>query len=282
MTPDRCVSGGSRVAIGRYCCDMNSARAVELLDQQIADAGNGNPANFDDWLNKTEVVVRSVFGEGSPIHRKLDEVRYSPSIWTEGTDFAPYRRAGVLEAVTVLEAGKFELEIASDAGESESPANARIQEAPSTRIFIVHGQDDARKFELASLLQSITGEQPVILHQQANGGKVLIEKLEEHGGGAGFAVVLLTGDDVGRAKQLDPSDDHARARQNVVFEMGFFFGLIGRERVAVLYEPSVELPSDINGLVYTELDAAGGWKPKLASELDRAGIPVNWAKLAQS
>lgn len=259
---------------------MDSARAIELLNQQIADAESGEPANFDEWLNKTEVVVRSVFGEGSPIHRKLDEVQYSPGMWTENTDFAPYRRAGVKEAITVLEAAKFELEISAEAAPSEVAESGSF--VPSTRVFIVHGQDDARKFELASLLQNITGEQPVILHQQPNGGKVLIEKLEEHGGGAGFAVVLLTADDFGRAKELDPSDDQARARQNVVFEMGFFFGLIGRERVAVLYEPSVELPSDINGLVYTELDAAGGWKPKLASELDRAGIPVNWSNLAQS
>lgn len=259
---------------------MDPTRAIELLDQQIADAGNGNPANFDEWLNKTEVVVRSVFGEGSPIHRKLDEVRYSPGFWTENTDFAPYRRAGVLEATTVLEAAKFEIEIAVDV--MRPAATTGASGAPSTRVFIVHGQDDARKFELASWLQNITGEQPVILHQQPNGGQVLIEKLEEHGGGAGFAVVLLTGDDVGRAKSLDPADDQARPRQNVVFEMGFFFGLIGRERVAVLYEPEVELPSDISGLVYTELDAAGGWKPKLASELNRAGIHVDWAKLAQN
>jgi predicted nucleotide-binding protein len=259
---------------------MDSTRAIELLNQQITDAANGNPANFDEWLNKTEVVVRSVFGDASPIHRRLDSVRYSPSIWVEGTDFAPYRRAGVLEAVSVLEAAKFEIEIGTDAATSAATENTSPE--TTTRVFIVHGHDNARKFELASWLQNITGEQPVILHQQPNGGQVLIEKLEEHGGGAGFAVVLLTGDDVGRAKDFDPSDDQARARQNVVFEMGFFFGLIGRSRVAVLYEPEVELPGDINGLVYTELDAAGGWKPKLASELDRAGIRVDWAKLAQN
>lgn len=262
---------------------MDSARAIQLLDQQVADARGGSPANFNEWLHKTEVVVRSVFGEGSPIHSKFNEVQYSPSMWTENTDFASYKRAGVQEAISVLEAGKFELEIASDASTAEVPhSSTATEEVPPARAFIVHGQDDARKYELASLLQNITGEQPVILHQQPNGGKVLIEKLEEHGGGAGFAIVLLTGDDLGRAKQLNPSDEQARARQNVVFEMGFFIGLIGRARVAVLYEPSVELPSDINGLVYTELDAAGGWKAKLASELDRAGIPVNWAKLAQS
>ncbi|WP_282847552.1 nucleotide-binding protein [Microbacterium oxydans] len=262
---------------------MDTARAIQLLEQQVTDARGGSPANFDEWLKKTEVVVRAVFGEDSPIHRKLDEVRYSPMIWTENTDFAPYVRSGVQEAISVLEAGIFELEIASEAAETASPATQSAAEgARSTRVFIVHGQDDARKFELAALLHNITGEQPVILHQQPNGGKVLIEKLEEHGEGVGFAVVLLTGDDFGRAKHFDSADDQLRARQNVVFEMGFFFGLIGRERVAVLYEPTVELPSDINGLVYTELDAAGGWKPKLASELDRAGIPVDWAKIAQS
>lgn len=95
-----------------------------------------------------------------------------------------------------------------------------------------------------------------------------------------LAVALLTGDDVGRAKELDSSDDQARASERRVRD-GVLLGLIGRERVAVLYEPGVELPSDINGLVYTELDAAGGWKPKLASELNRTGIPVDWARLAQ-
>lgn len=215
------------------------------------------------------------------MHHRLDQVRYSPAIWTEGTDFAPYRRAGVQEAISVLEAAKFELELSADlASAPEAPVESATPER-STRVFIVHGRDDARKFELAAFLQSITGEHPVILHQQPNGGKVLIEKLEEHAEGAGFAVVLLTGDDVGRAKELGASEERARARQNVVLEMGFFFGLIGRERVAVLYEPGVELPSDIDGLVYTELDAAGGWKPKLASELNRAGIHVDWAQLAR-
>lgn len=260
---------------------MDTARAIELIDQQILDANAGNPANFEEWVHKTEVVVRAVFGNESPIHEKFERVRHTPSLWTENTDFRPYRRSGVQEAVTVLTAGRYELEISGELGSSvEADANP-TDDANSTRIFIVHGQDHSRKHELARLLQNITGEQPVILHEQPNSGQVLIEKLENHGSSAGFAIVLLTADDIGRSKHLDTDDESARARQNVVFEMGFFFGLIGRERVAVLYEPTVELPSDINGLVYTELDDAGGWKPKLASELSGAGISVDWAKLAQ-
>ncbi|PVW02517.1 hypothetical protein DEA06_15335 [Microbacterium sp. Gd 4-13] len=257
---------------------MELARKLELIDKQISDANGGFPEDFEAWRNRTEVVVRTIFGDPSVILGKFNEVSYFPGVWWEGMDTSGYQPAGVNEVVAILNAAKLELEIGA---ETIAPAEPTTTVLPSTRVFIVHGRDDARKFELASFLQNLTGEQPVILHQQANGGQVLIEKLEEHAGRAGFAVVLLTGDDVGRAKELDAADARPRARQNVILEMGFFFGLIGRQRVAVLYESNVELPSDISGLVYTEVDAAGGWKPKLAAELDRAGIKVDWAKLAQ-
>lgn len=259
---------------------MELARALALIDQQITDAKDGHPDNFSEWRNKTEVVVRTIFGELSPTHRKFTDVRYTPQVSFSGMDTSGYRPAGVKQVIAILESSKLELEISAAPPERGPVAVAAGKIVESKKVFIVHGRDDARKFELASFLHGVTGEQPVILHQQSNGGQVLIEKLEEHGASAGFAVVLLTGDDFGRPEELAAEDERPRARQNVVFEMGFFFGLIGRQKVAVLYEPGVELPSDINGLVYTEIDPAGGWKPKLAAELDRAGISVDWAKLA--
>ncbi|WP_434811706.1 TIR domain-containing protein [Microbacterium sp. bgisy189] len=77
-------------------------------------------------------------------------------------------------------------------------------------------------------------------------------------------------------------DDKPRARQNVVFELGFFIGLIGRSRVAVLYDEGVELPSDITGLVYIPLDSAGAWKGKLAAEMSHAQIDVDWTAIGRS
>lgn len=261
---------------------MDLSRKLALIDQQIADAQQGNPSNFDEWHNKTEVVVRSIFGELSPIHRKFTDVRYSPSMWTEGTDFAPYLRNGVLEAISVLESSKLELEITA---ETSPPSDSITDTVPapeaSTRVFIVHGHDDTRKYELEAYLQKLVKEPPIILHQEPNGGRVLIEKLEESAASAGYAVVLLTGDDRGRPKDLDAQDDRPRARQNVVFEMGFFFGLVGRGRVAVLFEEGVEHPSDIAGLVYIPLDVVGAWKGKLASEINQAGIEVDWTALAR-
>lgn len=259
---------------------MDLDRAVSRIDQQIKEANEGSPSNFDDWHNKTEVVIRAIFGEASPTLHKFDGVRYSPGIWTESTDFTPYRRAGVREVVSILEASKLELELKAESAAATIATEVSIER--STRVFIVHGRDDARKYELESYLQKLTDDAPIILHQQPNGGQVLIEKFENSAASVGFAVVLLTADDQGRPAALQPQDDQPRARQNVVFEMGFFIGLVGRAHVAVLYEEGVELPSDINGLLYIPLDTAGAWKGKLASELDHAGIPVDWTALGRS
>ncbi len=117
----------------------------------------------------------------------------------------------------------------------------------------------------------------MILHEQANEGRTIIEKFEDHAAEAGYAVVLLTADDVGRAAA--EADEHPRARQNVDFELGFFFGALGRRRVAMLYEEAVERPSDTDGIVRIALDDAGAWKLTLARELDAVGIPVNWPAL---
>lgn len=262
---------------------MDFDRKISLIDRQIDEANHGSPDDFDAWQNRTEVVLRSIFGIGNRSYEKFQSLRYSPSMWTENTDFRPYQVEGVREAITVLESAKLELEI----GREITPdANVNKEEASTEaifeRVFIVHGQDDGRKYELESYLQKLLDGAPVILHQEANAGQVLIEKLETSAASIGYAVVILTGDDVGRAKQLDGQDDKPRARQNVVFEMGFFLGLLGRKRVAVLYEADVELPSDLNGLVYVPLDAAGGWKGKLASEISHAGLSVDWSALGRS
>jgi predicted nucleotide-binding protein len=149
---------------------------------------------------------------------------------------------------------------------------AAVAAAAGRTIFIVHGQAEAPKLAVHGLVRKLTSEDPVILHNQPSKGRTIIEKFEDHAGEAAFAVIILTADDIGglaRDEDLAP-----RARQNVVFEFGFFVGALGRNRVAVLHETGVELPSDIHGLLYIPLDDAGGWKLLLARELKAAGIDV--------
>jgi predicted nucleotide-binding protein len=140
-------------------------------------------------------------------------------------------------------------------------------------LFVVHGHDDTRKHEVARFLERITKLDVVILHEQPNVGQTIIEKFEAHARSAAFATVLLTPDDVGGvagSETLLP-----RARQNVVFELGFFAGALGRDHVAILYEEGVERPSDLDGLLYIELDPNGAWKMKLVRELQAVGIDVD-------
>jgi len=132
-------------------------------------------------------------------------------------------------------------------------------------IFVVHGHDDAAKQELARVLERLNFK-PIILHEQADRGRFVLEKFEDFGD-VPYAVVLLTPDDV--------SGDKARARQNVIFELGYFVGRLGRKHVQALYKPGVELPSDLAGLLYTEMDANGAWKLLLGRELKAAGFGVD-------
>src|SRR5439155_364495 len=109
---------------------------------------------------------------------------------------------------------------------------------------------EAERHELVRVLERATSRNVVVLHEQPNAGRTLIEKFEAHARAAAYAVVLLTGDD--EAGSIS-GERRPRGRQNVIFELGFFFGKLGRERVTVLVQPGVERPSDVEGLVYIVL-----------------------------
>jgi predicted nucleotide-binding protein len=154
---------------------------------------------------------------------------------------------------------------------------SRVDASGVREVFIVHGRDTEAEQTVARFLERVVPNHPVrILHEQADRGQTVIEKLERVAASVGFAVVLLIGDDVGG---LARQAQNPRARQNVVLELGFFISKIGRSNVAVLYEKGVELPSDMAGVLYTELDDAGAWRLNLAQELRSAGIGVDADRL---
>ena len=132
------------------------------------------------------------------------------------------------------------------------------------------------KNDVARVVQQL-GFKPVILHEQPNMGRTLIEKFEDHSESAGFAIVLLSQDDEGRAKSSETLTP--RARQNVVLELGYFIGKAGRKRVCVLMRGGVEIPSDIFGVVFEPYDAGGAWKLALVRELKAAGYTVDMNRL---
>ena len=138
------------------------------------------------------------------------------------------------------------------------------------RVFVVHGHDEPARDAVANVLYSL-GLQPVILQEQTGTLQTIIEKLEQYSDVA-FAIVLLTADDEGRGR----SDDSLkpRARQNVILELGYFIGKLGRKRVCALHRESVELPSDLSGIHYISLDPTGTWKSRVKKELFDAGFQI--------
>ncbi len=139
----------------------------------------------------------------------------------------------------------------------------------SNRIFVVHGHDEAALQGLARFLEKL-GLEAIILKEQPDQGRTIIEKFEDTVEDIGFAVVLLTPDDLATSAKSETSG--ARARQNVIFELGYFSGKLGRGRVCLLRKGQVEIPSDLYGVIYTEMDSADGWKTKLVQELKAAKV----------
>jgi predicted nucleotide-binding protein len=257
-------------------------RKLEVLDKQILDALDGFPTDFTHWRMETKVALRAVVGDKSPLVQEFDAVRYTSQISGPGFDSSGYRPAGVRKVIAILKAAKSELQLLEELAEvsvvaSETP-DERSAALRGALTFIIHGHDDAHKHELFRVLHDITGAKPIILHEQPSGGRSIFEKLEAYAATAGFAVALLTADDVGRAKGTDL--DLPRARQNVVFEAGYFAGRIGRARVVLLHEAGVELPGDLDGIVYVPLDNPGAWKMKLAHEMASVGVAIDWGGLA--
>jgi predicted nucleotide-binding protein len=164
------------------------------------------------------------------------------------------------------------LELFPEPASQASTTPPAVQAPRGNVIFIVHGHNNEAKETVARFLEKV-GLDVVILHEQPDRGRTIIEKFEANTQ-VGFAVVLLTADDVGAPRsaqdKLNP-----RARQNVIFELGYFVGTLGRAHVCTLIEEGVELPSDFSGVLYVPLDNGGNWKFRLASEIKAAGIHVD-------
>lgn len=139
-------------------------------------------------------------------------------------------------------------------------------------IFIVHGRDTLRAESVAHIVSTATGRRTIILRDEPNMGRTLMEKFEQHAVDVSYAIIVLTADDKGGL--ADEIETRPRGRQNVIFEMGYFYGLIGRARVSVLLQSGIEKPSDMDGIIYITYDDNGAWKTELFRELRSAGIDI--------
>jgi predicted nucleotide-binding protein len=266
-------------------------KGVELLNRRIEEIRKFDPSSVRDQFHHPELDALSnrigetlirIFGPDTLDHDRYSSAKHfrTGGIGGWGDEGIPLSilqdelHQSVEKSIAVLQSAVEALEERLlDTTDEVTPNRAPEIREKSNSIFIVHGHDDGPKQAVARFLERL-GLKPLILHEQPSQGRTVIEKFEAYAD-VGFAVVILTPDDecISNGKTI------FRARQNVILELGFFAGKLGRPKVCALKKGNVELPSDYIGVVYTEFDPHDGWKQELAKELDAAKYNVDWNKV---
>ena len=254
------------------------ARAIERL-QRVLDAIPNlkqlrrDSPEFEKWRRDTKVAIANTFEDSPSKIKDFEDIRYYLSAFVVGrtpdSDFQKAYVRGLDSAAAVLESMIDEVEEywETNGEESESSEDPRIN---TNQVFVIHGRDLGTRDTVTRFLESL-GLEVVILQEQPDQGRTVIEKFEQCVQGD-FAIALFTPDDMG-----GPSDDdlQPRARQNVIFEFGYFIGKFGRDRVRALVKGNPEIPSDYSGVLYIKLDDLDGWKMGLVREMKGAGFTID-------
>lgn len=257
---------------------LPSERAKELIKRQLDQIDGLIQLRYNDpevrkWDNITEQILIKAFGKPHDNLSDFLSARHSGIVLVTRDEYELQEdyKENLQKCRKLLEGFIEQLEIFVEP--QKTTLKVEVKTILSKKIFIVHGHDDQATSELALLLSRLELE-PIILHEQPSEGMTVIEKLEKYSD-VGYAFVLLTPDDLG-AKSEEKDNLRPRARQNVVFEFGMFAGKLGRNRVCALYKGSVELPSDLHGLVYVAFQTSiNEVQLDIIKELRAVGYNIN-------
>lgn len=238
--------------------------------------------DFYKWKRSVDNLLIKIYGENHKRYKEFTRIEFlNYDRFTDGivvpNDEIVFRK-GLKESISLIESVISEIEdryIKIEEENVQNSSNMNKKEniiMDKSKVFIVHGHDDGLVAKVQLFLKKIDLE-GIVLHEQANLGKVIIEKLE-HYTDVGFAIILYTPCDLGKAKADD--ELKARARQNVVFEHGYMMGKLGRDKVLFLVTDTIETPGDITGSVYIGKD---NWEQKIGIELNSSGYEIDFNKI---
>jgi predicted nucleotide-binding protein len=263
----------------------SAKQKIQVQIEKGREIMNLQPQNGEDydvvrgklikWVDYTRELLRRLFDNPNSFLRPYNlsagvSVIYR-SPFTREMPFMWKKR--MEDSLLTLESISERLALIDEPSLEESTTRTQVKERSySRRVFIVHGRDEGAKQSVARFIERLSLE-PIILHEQPNQGRTIIQKFEDYAD-VGFAVVLLTPDDLCASNKSKKAQE-SRARQNVIFELGYFIGKLGRSSVCALYEEGVTVPSDYQGVLYIPLDTENGWQLKLAKEIKAAGIEID-------
>lgn len=265
---------------------VGKVRATELL-QQLLDLipelrqESMDSQAFTKWQRDTRVAIENIFGESSSRVTEFNQINFSPlGIFFGPDDRGEFQRAyvsGLERANAVLQSMVEEIEeYWPDDAQTLNPTNTpeNRTRTNTNQIFIIHGRERGTRDMVVRFLERLE-LQPVVLQEQPDRGRTIIEKFEEYAQ-VDFAIALFTPDDMGG---LEGDGLQHRARQNVIFEFGYFIGRYGRDRTLAMVKGDMEIPSDYSGVLYISLDDSDGWKTSLIRELKTAGFGIDANRL---
>ena len=245
---------------------------IDEIDILISKGVTSSDPDFKAWETKSERFLARKYGQNSLEYNKFKKTYFSLILSTLNTQKSDYVRAckhGLETTKAVFLTYLEELEEPNTAPNSQ---NALPRDSAFTKVFIVHGHDGELKQSVARIIEK-QGIEAIILSEQANQGRTIIEKFEDFCD-VDAAICLYTCDDIARAKTANT--DAMRARQNVVLETGYFMGKLGRNRVIILADSGIEMPSDLSGVVYSNTT---NWQIDLLKELKAIGYEVDFNML---
>lgn len=253
-------------------------RPVDSMEYDEA-AQNEFLAKYDRWHERNKEIYRSSFASPYSIYFHDYETCAGNHIFID--DIIKVSKEDIGRFMNQMQTDIERLDLIKC--DVQEVAVAAIEPKKlSQEIFIVHGHNEEMKQTVARVVSQL-GLTPIILHEQANGGRTIIEKFESNAEAINFAIILLSADDLAASvRDLNGVMDEEvrqhlelRARQNVVFEMGYFAGKLGRANVFFLLQDGVTKPGDLDGIVYTAYDVSRAWRFELVKELKNAGYKVS-------
>lgn len=257
---------------------MSRLELIDGLIEQLNTLQYSAESHLDAIRRRAKMIIRNCFGEDSEYIQDVEKIHFYLPIAPAPEEYKREAwQSGARELLNLFNTMKEEVLLFD--GSFEGPQEHRTRGGPSNRIFIVHGHDESMKLAVARTLDKLNLE-TVILHEKPSMGRTIIEKFTEYSD-VSFAIVLLSPDDIGYARTARPEEAKYRARQNVILELGYFLGKLGRTHVVALHreEDGFEMPSDYSGVMFVRYDAAGRWQLDLVQELKACGYSVDANRL---
>ncbi len=223
---------------------------------------------FTAWHTKSERLLDQIFGAKSKESNQFRNTLFWSPIYVGSTDYDQDNINECQEGLKTTRAifNVYIKELEEATGEENKRNN--VNSLDFSKVFIVHGHDGELKLKVARLLEK-QGIEAIILSEKANKGKTIIEKIETYAENVAAAICLFTLDD----QMVDGSK---RARQNVVFETGYFYGKMGRDKTIIVSEDNALNLSDLQGVVYVNKN---NWEIDVLRELREIGFTIDLNKL---